>query len=67
MNKVYSGIQETQAQGNGLWISKPKFPGSIFYWSKNYHIGDINLFYIDIKENMISRIKAYEEHYGLLK
>lgn len=63
MNKVYVGIHETQAQGSGLWISKPKFPGSFLYTSKNYHIGDINLFYIDIRNNVIKRIEEYEKKY----
>lgn len=65
MNKVYAGIHETQAQGSGLWISKPKFPGSFFYISKNYHIGDINLFYIDIRNNVIKRIEEYDKKYSL--
>jgi hypothetical protein len=60
MKKVYSGIHDTQAEGSGLWISKPKFPGSFLYTSKNYHIGDINLFYIDIRENVIQRIISYQ-------
>lgn len=63
LNKVYSGIHETQAQGSGLWITKPKFPGSFLYTSKNYHIGDINLFYVDIRNNVIRRIEEYEKNH----
>ena len=29
-----------------LLSSKPKFKGSILFRRKNYHIGDLNLFYI---------------------
>ena len=65
MKRVYSGIHETQAQGSGLWISKPKFPGSFLYTSKNYHIGDINLFYMDIRENVIQRIISHETKQNL--
>lgn len=65
LNKVYSGIHETQAQGSGLWISKPKFPGSFLYTSRNYHIGDINLFYIDIRTNVIRRIEEYEKNHSM--
>jgi hypothetical protein len=60
LQKSFSGIQETQAEGSGVWISKPHFPGSILYNTKNYHVGDINLFYIDIRENIKSRIFRYE-------
>jgi hypothetical protein len=66
LQKSYNGIQETQAEGSGLWISKPRFPGSVLYISKNYHVGDINLFYLDIKENIKNRILEYEKnHVGL--
>ena len=58
-NKVY--YQTTDAQtGNGfLFVKKPKFPGSFFYFTKNYHVGDINLFYLNIRENVRQRIEAY--------
>ena len=61
LQKSYPGIQETQAEGSGVWISKPRFPGSILYNTKNYHVGDINLFYIDIRENIKTRITKYEQ------
>lgn len=60
LQKSFPGIQETQAEGSGVWISRPRFPGSILYNTKNYHVGDINLFYIDIRENIKTRISQYE-------
>jgi hypothetical protein len=60
LQKSFPRIQETQAEGSGVWISKPHFPGSILYNTKNYHVGDFNLFYIDIRENIKSRIFRYE-------
>jgi len=42
-----------------LWIEKPKFPGSAFFNTRNYHIADINLFYINIRENVEERIFAF--------
>jgi hypothetical protein len=65
MNKIYRGTHETQAEGSGLWISKPKFPGSFLYKSKNYHIGDINLFYIDIRNNVVTRTNTYRKKNGI--
>ena len=57
--KIYKHTHTTRIAGNMLWISKPKFPGSIFYKTSNYHAGDINLFYIDIRKNIDVRIKSY--------
>ncbi|HRI00355.1 MAG TPA: DUF3089 domain-containing protein [Saprospiraceae bacterium] len=42
-----------------LWINKPKFKGSWLYLSKNYHRGDINLFYLDIRENAKYRLNLF--------
>lgn len=48
--EVYRGI---------LLASKPKFPGSFFFRRKNYHIGDLNLYYMNVRENAQMRAKAY--------
>ena len=42
-----------------LWVDKPKFPGSAFFNTRNYHIADINLFYINLRENVEERIYSY--------
>jgi len=59
-NKIYRHTQSSQIAGNALWVSKPRFPGGFFYFTKNYHAGDFNLFYIDIREDVARRIKVYE-------
>lgn len=51
----------TQIQGNILWSSKPRFLGNWFFTTKNYHIGDINLFWKDIRDNAMDRVKAYQQ------
>jgi hypothetical protein len=48
--EVYKGI---------LLASKPKFPGSILLVRKNYHIGDLNLYYLNVRENAQMRAKMY--------
>jgi hypothetical protein len=50
-NGVLKGIADAQIHKNILWIHKPKFPGSLLYWSKNYHVADFNFFYMDVREN----------------
>ena len=58
-NKIKTGVVDAQIHNNILWCSKPKFFGNIFLTSKNYHIGDINLFYNNIRQNVTVRINSY--------
>lgn len=58
-NKVFTHTSDAQVTNGFLYINKPKFPGSFLYLSKNYHVGDINLYYLNIRENVKQRIEAY--------
>lgn len=58
-NKLIPGVVDAQVHGNVLWTCKPKFFGNIFLKQKNYHIGDINLFYTNIRDNVRTRIKMF--------
>lgn len=58
-NKLVPGVVDAQIHGNILWSSKPDVLGKIFITQKNYHIGDINLFYMNIRENAVNRCKQY--------
>jgi hypothetical protein len=58
-NKVYRQTQGAIIKKGVLWIDKPSFPFSFLYTRRNYHAGDINLFYIDIRENVAQRIKHF--------
>ena len=58
-NKVYRKTTDAQIQENVLWVRKPKFPWSFLYSAKNYHVGDINLYYMNIRENIGRRINNY--------
>ena len=42
-----------------LWISKPKFRGSFFFRTPNYHIGDFNLFYFNVREDAKRRVGLF--------
>ena len=59
LKKVYRNTQSAQKEGNALWISHPKFPGSFLYRRKNYHAGDINLFYVDIRDDVSRRVDSF--------
>ena len=59
INHVVPHVVSTQIHNNILWSSKPDVTGKILYTQKNYHVGDINLFYINIRENVAARINAF--------
>ena len=48
--QIYKGI---------LWIRKPKFRGSNLIRSKNFHAGDFNIFYINIREDIKRRVSLF--------
>ena len=58
-NKVYKKTADAQVYEGVLWVTKPKFPWSFLYKTKNYHIADLNLYYMNIKENVGQRINSY--------
>jgi hypothetical protein len=48
-----------ERRGAGLFTNKPKFFGNILFNTKNYHIGDYNLFWLNIRENAVERVDAF--------
>lgn len=62
-NKIVPKVVDAKISGNILWSCKPDVFGKIFFTAKNFHIGDINLFYMNIRENVDVRIQSYMENY----
>ncbi|HEY0677154.1 MAG TPA: DUF3089 domain-containing protein [Chitinophagaceae bacterium] len=58
-NKIYRHVTDAEVHENILWVKRPQFPGSFLYRSDNYHIGDINLFYLNIRSNIQTRVRAF--------
>ena len=58
-NTIYTQTTDAQISNGLLYTRKPKFPGSFFYFSRNYHVGDINLYYMNIRENVKQRITMF--------
>lgn len=58
-NKVYKHSTDAYISNGLLYVKKPKFPWSFLYLKKNYHIADINLFYINLRENIRQRIAMF--------
>jgi len=64
-SKIFPSTTDAQIHGTVLWVKKPIFPGSEWYHAKNYHIGDMNLFYMNIRANIEQRIFAYSKTHSL--
>lgn len=58
-NKIYPSLVDAQVHNNILWANKPKFRGSIFLRTKNYHIADVNFYYVNIRQNAKLRMMKF--------
>jgi hypothetical protein len=61
-NKIIPKVVNAKVHDNILWTSKPDIFGKIFIHQKNYHIGDINLFYLNIRDNVKCRINHFNNN-----
>ncbi len=57
--KIYPEVTDAEVYNGILLASKPTFKGSIFFRRKNYHVGDFNLYYMNVRENAQLRTKAF--------
>ena len=58
-NVVRKHLFDAQVNGSVLWVGKPNlFLGGLFE-RENYHIGDLNLFYLSVRRNAVLRAKKY--------
>jgi hypothetical protein len=55
----YPQLADAQNHKGMLWINKPYVKGRAFLRTKRWHYADINLFYMNIRENVELRIKSY--------
>lgn len=58
-NKLVPRVADATVTDKILWAGKPHFFGNLFYTSKNFHVADMNLYYVSIRENAQARINAY--------
>ncbi len=62
--KIYRKALKIKVTDGLIWSSNPKFPMRLFMsFLKNYHVGDINLFWQDIRDNLLERLKSYLSTY----
>ncbi len=57
-DKIKKGFVGAKVHEGLLWVKRPPNPVTLFF-GNNYHIGDINLFYVNIRENAVRRVKSY--------
>jgi hypothetical protein len=58
-DRIYKQTTDAHISNGLLYVSRPRFPWGFLYATKNYHIGDINLFYLNIRENARQRIRSF--------
>jgi Protein of unknown function (DUF3089) len=49
----------TQIHNGILWADKPQFKGSILFRTQNYHVGDYNMFYFNVREDVKRRVGLF--------
>lgn len=57
--KVEEKKVDAQIHNGMLWVTKPKVSGSSFILIDNYHLFDYNFFWVNIRENVQTRIDAF--------
>jgi hypothetical protein len=61
--KMYKNSFDTHTADGVIWISTPHFPYRYLTLTMpNYHAGDVNLFWEDIRENSLLRVQAYRSN-----
>ena len=59
-NKMYSEALKLEVIDGMIWTTLPRFPHRIFaMFKKNYHVGDVNLFWKDIQVNAELRVESW--------
>ena len=60
-NKVKKHVTDAQIHDGILWIGRLHLPGGFLIRKKNFHIGDINLFYVNIRNDVKRRVTNYNK------
>lgn len=58
-NKVRQRVVDAQVHQGLLWVNHPKIFGAKLANIKNFHVGDYNLFYMNVRENAVERVKQF--------
>ena len=58
-DKLITEATDAQISNGILMAAKPKFALSFLFTSKNYHVADINFYYMNIRENAVERVETF--------
>jgi hypothetical protein len=58
-NKLKQHVTGAEIHDGILWIGKLHLPGGFLIRRKNFHIGDVNLFYLNIRNDVQRRVKNF--------
>ena len=50
-----------RVNGGILWLDKPHIFGGALIHQNNWHVGDYNLFWENIRSNVTDRIRSFDE------
>lgn len=56
---MYRGVLQAQVENGILWLDRPAAIGGRRLHRDNWHVGDLNLFWCNIRENAYERTDAY--------
>ena len=63
--KLYSQSFTTHLDNGVIWITTPRFPYRyLSFTMRNYHLGDVNLFWEDIRQNAVNRARVFLKNKG---
>lgn len=61
--KIYNKALKIEVIDGLIWTTLPRFPHRLFaIFKKSYHVGDVNLFWLDIQKNSELRVKNWFEN-----
>jgi len=58
-NRLFRNIFDAQVNGPVLWVGKPNIFLGKFLQRQDYHAGDLNLFYVNVRKNAILRARTF--------
>lgn len=56
---IWPNLTDARIEQGVLWAGKPHFPFSFLLRTKNYHAGDFNLYWLNVRENAQARVHSF--------
>jgi len=56
---IYPALTDAEVWQGYLLAERPHFPGSFLLRRKNYHVADLNFYYLNVQKNAQERVEAF--------